>query len=257
MYDPWITPNFELLVLSQPIALHVSGIPSPFTKCKFKAGIFLHITSQDSSSSPFRTATKTMAAATCSALVIKGTKDSGLGLIQDLIRVPKPGGQQYLVKVSHVAQNPTDGKSTIRMLPLKTSRWPDSNPSLVQAFDSGVFGEGSILGCDFVGTVEDIGSSTESDAKGVTIAGLVWGGEVKGLGALSQYTLADSKISFPVPESITPEQAATIPLASATAELALFSRHCLSIDKSAAGTPVLIWGGSCTFCPAYDSSLST
>jgi NADPH:quinone reductase-like Zn-dependent oxidoreductase len=46
---------------------------------------------------------------------------------------------------------------------------------------------------------------------------LIWGGEVPGLGAYSQYTVADEKICFKVPEQISSAEAATIPLAAATA----------------------------------------
>jgi NADPH:quinone reductase-like Zn-dependent oxidoreductase len=116
----------------------------------------------------------------------------------------------------------------------------------VQSFDSNAFGDGAVLGCDFVGEVIELGSKVTRLAKGETIAGLVWGGEVKGLGAYSQYCLADERISFKLPEGISRAQASTIPLASATAWLALFSKDCLALDRSQAkGTSVLVWGGSC------------
>lgn len=47
-------------------------------------------------------------------------------------------------------------------------------------------------------------------------------GEVEGRGAFGYYTVADENISFKVPEGFAVEQAATVPLASATAWLALF-----------------------------------
>lgn len=73
-------------------------------------------------------------------------------------------------------------------------------------------------------------------------------GEIKGLGAYGQYCLADEKISFKVPVSITREHASTVPLASCTAWLALFSGDCLGLDRSRAkGTSVLVWGGSCKY----------
>lgn len=116
----------------------------------------------------------------------------------------------------------------------------------MQSFDSNAFGEGAVLGCDFVGEVIELGSKVTRLAKGEIIAGLVWGGEVKGLGAYSQYCLADERISFRLPEGISRAQASTIPLASATAWLALFSKDCLALDRSQAkGSSVLVWGGSC------------
>lgn len=99
------------------------------------------------------------------------------------------------------------------------------------------------------------------------MAGLIWGGkcashgiifleerfcsnsivgEIKGLGGYCEYTLADESICFKVPTKISPEQASTVPLAAATAWLALFSKDCLNIDRHGSNQDVLIWGGSCT-----------
>ncbi|KAI8205651.1 Zinc-type alcohol dehydrogenase-like protein [Colletotrichum sp. SAR 10_86] len=81
--------------------------------------------------------------------------------------------------------------------------------------------------------------------KGDTIAGLIWGGEIKGIGGYSEYTVADNDISFRVPKNISLEEAATLPLASMTSWLALFSKDCLAIPRDGGkDTSVLIWGGS-------------
>lgn len=77
------------------------------------------------------------------------------------------------------------------------------------------------------------------------IAGLIWGGEIKGLGAYGSHTFADDRISFKVPNGVKLEDAATVPLASCTAWLALFAKDCLAIPKKEAKTSILIWGGSC------------
>ncbi|CAG7922647.1 unnamed protein product [Penicillium olsonii] len=68
-------------------------------------------------------------------------------------------------------------------------------------------------------------------------------GEIKGLGAYATYTLADEKISFKVPDTISSPSAATVPLAACTAWLALYSDRCLNIGR-ASKESVLIWGGS-------------
>ncbi|EAU35410.1 conserved hypothetical protein [Aspergillus terreus NIH2624] len=146
-----------------------------------------------------------MAPPTATALVTRGGK-----LSKETIPVPTPGEHQVLVKISHVAQNPTD----------------------IQSLDSHAFGDDAVLGCDFVGTVELTGEKT-----------VVRAGEIKGLGGYSEYTLADERICFPLPEGVTPEQAATVPLAACTALLALFSKDCLNIPQKS-GETVLIWGGS-------------
>ncbi|RDW76838.1 zinc-binding alcohol dehydrogenase family protein [Aspergillus mulundensis] len=155
------------------------------------------------------------------ALVVR--VDGSPRLSKEDIPRPRPSPNQVVVKLSHVAQNPTD----------------------VQSFDGNAFGDGAVLGCDFVGEVIDLGSGVTRLAKGDVVAGLVWGGEVKGLGAYSQYCLADERIYFKVPGGITRAQAATIPLAAATAWLALFSEDCLALDRSQGkGSSVLVWGGS-------------
>ncbi|KAJ5458407.1 hypothetical protein N7475_009795 [Penicillium sp. IBT 31633x] len=150
-------------------------------------------------------------------------------LVKEDLTLPTPGTRQVQVKVSHVAQNPTD----------------------VQCFDVNAFGDGAVLGCDFVGEVTEVGNGVTRLALGDTVAGLIWGafdeelGETPGLGAYSHYTIADQLISFKVPPSISREDASTVPLAAATAWLALFSKGCLNIDRSKAqNTSVLIWGGS-------------
>lgn len=115
----------------------------------------------------------------------------------------------------------------------------------VQALDGNAFGDGTVLGCDFVGTVEEVGKNVSRYKKGDTVAALIWGGEVTGHGAYNEYTLANEFISFKVPRSVSLEAAATVPLACCTAWLALFSKDCLNIDrKNGKQTSVLIWGGS-------------
>ncbi|KAF3390249.1 hypothetical protein F1880_009039 [Penicillium rolfsii] len=158
-----------------------------------------------------------------SAVVVRVANGNQPTLSLESIAIPSPKANQVLVKVSHVAQNPTD----------------------VQAFDSNAFGDGAVLGCDFVGEVVELGSQVTRFAKGDIVAGLIWGGEIPGLGAYSHFCVADDKISFRLPSSISREQASTVPLAATTAWLALFSKTCLGIERvSAKDTSILVWGGS-------------
>ncbi|EON66283.1 hypothetical protein W97_05676 [Coniosporium apollinis CBS 100218] len=129
---------------------------------------------------------------------------------------PEPAPNQVLVKISHVAQNPTD----------------------VQSFDSKTFGEGAVYGCDFVGKAVQLGSEVTRVEEGDVIAG-----EVPGIGAYSHFTLADEKICFKPPSNITPSEAVTVPLAATTAWLALYSKQCLNMNRNNPQS-VLIWGGS-------------
>lgn len=47
----------------------------------------------------------------------------------------------------------------------------------VQSFDRNAFGDGSVFGCDFSGTVEEVGADITRAKKGDVVAGLIWGGE--------------------------------------------------------------------------------
>ncbi|PTD02127.1 hypothetical protein HYE67_000220 [Fusarium culmorum] len=116
------------------------------------------------------------------------------------------------------------------------------------ALDVNAFGDGSVLGCDFSGTVVDTHPSVTKLKNGDNIAGFVWGGEIKGLGAYSAYTIADERLSFKIPSNISPAQASSVPLAANTAWLALFSEDCLDFkpEVSVEKRPLLIWGGNST-----------
>lgn len=69
-------------------------------------------------------------------------------------------------------------------------------------------------------------------------------GEIKGLGAYSQYTIADEKIAYKLSSGSDQAAASTIPLAVTTAWLTMFSKGCLDMTRDA-GQSILIWGGSC------------
>ncbi|KAE8134639.1 zinc-binding dehydrogenase family oxidoreductase [Aspergillus pseudotamarii] len=125
-------------------------------------------------------------------------------LVKESIPAPSPGPGQVLVKMSHVAQNPTD----------------------VQSFDSNAFGDRTVLGCDFVGEVVQVGAEVTRLTK------------TKGLGAYSEYCLADQQIAFKVPTTLSREDASTVPLA-------LSSPDYLNLNRTKAqGTSVLVWGAS-------------
>lgn len=50
--------------------------------------------------------------------------------------------------------------------------------SKVQSFDGNAFGDGAVLGCDFVGEVTELGEGVTHLAKGDIVAGLIWGGKL-------------------------------------------------------------------------------
>lgn len=145
--------------------------------------------------------------------------------------LPSPAPHQALISITHTAQNPTD----------------------IQSLDASAFGPGSILGCDFSGTVLQPGSAVTRVQPGDRIAGLIWGGEIPSLGAYATHTLADERICFRIPAALGSADAATVPLAATTAWLALFSEGCLAIPRaefaSSGALPsppptVLIWGAA-------------
>lgn len=137
--------------------------------------------------------------------------------------IPSFQPHEVLVRISVVAQNPTDIKS----------------------FDGNRFGDGAVLGCDFCGRVEDVGAEVTRVKRGDRVAGFVGGGQTKGIGAYATYTVTDQRFCFKVPDAISSEAAATVPLALTTAWLAILSPWSLGIDRSkGAKNQILIWGGS-------------
>ncbi|KAF4983369.1 hypothetical protein FZEAL_1221 [Fusarium zealandicum] len=148
----------------------------------------------------------------------------GKNLALDKILLPSLKKHQAYVKVRFAAFNPTD-----RL-----------------ALDVNAFGDGAVLGCDFAGTVVERHPSVTKLQSGDNVAGFVWGGEIKGLGAYSMYTIADERLSFKVPSNVDAAQASSVPLAANTAWLGLFSDDCLALsrERSTTKTPLLIWGGS-------------
>ncbi|KAL5083492.1 hypothetical protein Trisim1_001422 [Trichoderma cf. simile WF8] len=150
----------------------------------------------------------------------------GDALISESVELPALQEHQVYVKVEYAAFNPTDGL----------------------AFELNAFGDGAILGCDFAGVVTHIHPNVTKLATGDRVAALVWGGEIKGIGAYSSYCIADERISFKIPANVDYAAACAVPLAANTAWLALFSKDCLAIDRNVSATKpqLLVWGGGTT-----------
>jgi len=102
------------------------------------------------------------------------------------------------------------------------------------------YGEGAVLGGDFCGRVEQIGSDVTRVKPGDRVGGLLR------LGAYATHIVAEERFCFKVPEAVSSEAAATLPLALDTAWLALFSPYSLGLDRIIKGdkTQLLIWGAS-------------
>ncbi|CAF3271631.1 unnamed protein product [Rotaria sp. Silwood2] len=156
------------------------------------------------------------------ALVVHENKK----LLVEELPLPIYGPNDLLIKVTHVAQNPTDWKSV---------HFRAAKP-------------GSIVGCDFAGEIVEVGEEAIGNyRKGERVAGCVPGGvnpEFGIRGAYSEYVVQEASLVFRYPSMISPESAATIPLATITAALGLFHEMSLPLPPATCGVSILIWSGS-------------
>lgn len=131
---------------------------------------------------------------------------------------PVPAADEILVKVMSTSINPIDYKIRGGYL-----------PHLIPSFPA-------ILQGDFAGIVSQIGT----DVSGFEIGDHVYAcnGAVLGIaGALAEYTTGDYRLFAKMPENLSFQQAAAVPLAGITAYEAVFYR--MNITK---GQKVLIYG---------------
>lgn len=115
--------------------------------------------------------------------------EAGKAEIQE-VPLPKLRDDYVLVKVEAVALNPTDWKH-IHYLPTA----------------------GATVGCDFAGTVEEVGSKvTKKWSKGDRIAGFSHGANAvqKEDGCFAEYCVAKGDLQLKIPENLSFEEAATL-----------------------------------------------
>ncbi|KAI0833987.1 zinc-binding dehydrogenase [Hypoxylon sp. FL0890] len=137
------------------------------------------------------------------------------------VDILKPGEGEILVKVHYVAQNPTDWKAVKSVPP------------------------GRIIGCDFAGTVED--SNGSHWREGQRVAGFMQGASINPTrGAFAEYTVVEASLVYSIPDEISYQDAAVVPLAFATAVQAMFARLKLPEPSKPAKSvfPFLISGGT-------------
>ncbi|KIW13878.1 hypothetical protein PV08_06659 [Exophiala spinifera] len=157
------------------------------------------------------------------AVVYRGKK----AVVEDR-PVPKLRDDYLLIKVNAVALNPTDWKHVENQMPA----------------------EGGIIGCDFSGTVEEVGSAvTKPWSKGDKIMGVAHGGNYVQPedGAFAEYIVAKGDVQMKKPDRLTFEQAATVPLGSVTVGQGLYQKALelnLPTDPVKTKEYVLIYGGS-------------
>jgi len=145
------------------------------------------------------------------------------------VPLPTPGPGEVLVKVSAVSINPTDWKHVAFL----------AEP-------------GSLVGCDFVGTVAD---SNGTDLKeGTRVAGFTHGGKYPDRGSFAEYAIAVANVLVKVPDETPDEVAAATGVAVLTTVQVLFNRLEFPIpDKekltqlptlNADSPQLLVWSGA-------------
>lgn len=152
------------------------------------------------------------------AAYVEATGPADAIKVGDLPR-PKPGAGQALVRVRAVALNPIDLYVRAGTVPM-----PLSFPY--------------VIGCDFAGTVEELGPDASRFKKGDR----VWGSN-QGLlgrqGVAAEFAAIDEHWLYPTPESLSDQDAAALALVGITAHMGLFACGHLAKDET-----VYVPGGS-------------
>ncbi|UZP38486.1 hypothetical protein NXS19_006302 [Fusarium pseudograminearum] len=148
-------------------------------------------------------------------------KDASVEIIDSPI--PKPGPGQVLIKVVVAGTNPKDWKMPT------------------------VFGMVSNIGDDIAGLVEAVGENVVGFHKGDHVA--AFHELFTPHGAFAEYAIAPYNTTFHIPDSISYEEAATIPLAAYTSVCALFQKLQLPepwspLAKLDEKRPLLVYGAS-------------
>ncbi|KAJ9094733.1 hypothetical protein QFC21_005891 [Naganishia friedmannii] len=141
--------------------------------------------------------------------------------------VPKLDGNEVLVKVAYVAQNPTDWKHSAFLSP----------PNV-------------IIGCDYSGTIVKLGEELKNkDWKvGDHVAGVVHGGKFEDKGSFAEYARVQSDLLWKVPSSgpVGLREAPVYGVGFVTAAQVLYTRLHLPYPPQKADRSdwILIYGGS-------------
>ena len=154
------------------------------------------------------------------AIVAKGgskAQDAGAFILAEQ-PIPEPGPQDLLVRVIAIGMNPVDTKVRQRME------------------------KEGVLGWDAYGIVEKIGGDVTAFKPGNRV---FYAGDITRPGCNSEYHLVDQRIAAIAPDSLSPEDAAAMPLTSITAWEGLFERLSLVPQAGAnSGKSILIIGGA-------------
>lgn len=149
---------------------------------------------------------------------------------------PTPGDDQIVVRNRAVAVNPLD--------------W------IIQVEGNLTYGwltYPTVLGADVAGEVVDVGSAVTRFAVGDRVLALAVGTDkdtnTPAEGAFQNYTVVLERLTAPIPDPMSFEEAAVLPLGVSTAASGLFQKDQLglqypSVDAESTGQTVVVWGGS-------------
>ncbi|MEV4620195.1 zinc-dependent alcohol dehydrogenase family protein [Asanoa sp. NPDC049573] len=147
-------------------------------------------------------------------------KEFGGPLVLEETETPVPGHGQVLVRVTASGVNPLDTKIRAGRAAHARSQPP------------------AVLGMDLAGVVAEVGPHVTDFAAGDEVYGLTGGvGDLQG--SLAEFAAVDTRLLAHKPESLTPREAAALPLAVITAWEGLVDRARLD-----AGQRVLVHGGA-------------
>lgn len=132
--------------------------------------------------------------------------------------VPEPAPHDLFVRVQAIGMNPVDYKART------------------------LFGKDIVLGWDACGVVEKTGSSVSGFEVGDAV---YYAGDITRPGSNSELQCVDHRIAAHAPRTLTPEDAAAMPLTTITAWEGLFDRLGFVAEAGAnAGKSVLVIGGA-------------
>lgn len=157
------------------------------------------------------------------AIVITSPKQESL--VADRA-IPKLRDDYILVKTHSVALNPTDWKHIAFLAP-----------------------PGVTVGCDYAGTVEEVGKDVKKPfKKGDRVCGFTHGANAVQPedGAFAEYIVAKGDVQMKVPDNLTFEEAATLGVGVLTVGQSLYQSLKLALPTQPIGhpEPILIYGGS-------------
>jgi NADPH:quinone reductase-like Zn-dependent oxidoreductase len=161
----------------------------------------------------------------------------GQALTVSAAPMPQPGDGEILVRSRAIALNPFDG--VVQTLGSMVTPWL-TYPA--------------VLGSDVTGEVVAVGASVSRFKPGDRVLGLALGIDKlvnrAAEGAFQKFVILRQEAATAMPDSISFEQAAVLPLAVATAACGLFLEDQLGLrtpsveGSGTTGKTVLIWGGS-------------